>query len=233
MTTTTMTRTMARIRTRSARRKSVRSVRKRRRRSIRSTVVVIVAQAPTMLTGVVQVLAASTRGANPDPVPGTATRSTAGRRARAAAPSAATVKSADTSSQRPRATDPVSKSPRATVASKSPQDMVASKSLRAMVASKSLRAMVASKNLRAMVARKNPTAEADTSAQLRLPSTVLVTCLVALKKSPSRDTVKAAVMMRMSTAPGGPKDMERRAMDAGIRLRLCLAWSGCSLVSVP
>jgi hypothetical protein len=215
MTTTTMTRTMARIRTRSARRKSVRSVRKRRRRSIRNTVVVIVAQAPTMLTGVVQVLAASTRGANPDPVPGTATRSTAGRRARAAAPSAATVKSADTSSQRPRATDPVSKS------------------LRAMVASKSLRAMVASKNLRAMVARKNPTAEADTSAQLRLPSTVLVTCLVALKKSPSRDTVKAAVMMRMSTAPGGPKDMERRAMDAGIRLRLCLAWSGCSLVSVP
>jgi hypothetical protein len=206
MTTTTMTRTMARIRTRSARRKSVRSVRKRRRRSIRNTVVVIVAQAPTMLTGVVQVLAASTRGANPDPVPGTATRSTAGRRARAAAPSAATVKSADTSSQRPRATDPVSKS---------------------------LRAMVASKNLRAMVARKNPTAEADTSAQLRLPSTVLVTCLVALKKSPSRDTVKAAVMMRMSTAPGGPKDMERRAMDAGIRLRLCLAWSGCSLVSVP
>jgi hypothetical protein len=177
-----------------------------------------------MLTGVVQVLAASTRGANPDPVPGTATRSTAGRRARAAAPSAATVKSADTSSQRPRATDPVSKSPRATVASKS---------LRAMVASKSLRATVASKNLRAMVARKNPTAEADTSAQLRLPSTVLVTCLVALKKSPSRDTVKAAVMMRMSTAPGGPKDMERRAMDAGIRLRLCLAWSGCSLVSVP
>jgi hypothetical protein len=224
MTTTTMTRTMARIRTRSARRKSVRSVRKRRRRSIRNTVVVIVAQAPTMLTGVVQVLAASTRGANPDPVPGTATRSTAGRRARAAAPSAATVKSADTSSQRPRATDPVSKSPRATVASKS---------LRAMVASKSLRATVASKNLRAMVARKNPTAEADTSAQLRLPSTVLVTCLVALKKSPSRDTVKAAVMMRMSTAPGGPKDMERRAMDAGIRLRLCLAWSGCSLVSVP
>jgi hypothetical protein len=215
MTTTTMTRTMARIRTRSARRKSVRSVRKRRRRSIRNTVVVIVAQAPTMLTGVVQVLAASTRGANPDPVPGTATRSIAGRRARAAAPSAATVKSAGTSSQRPRATDPVSKSP---------QDMVASKSLRAMVASK---------NLRAMVARKNPTAEADTSAQLRLPSTVLVTCLVALKKSPSRDTVKAAVMMRMSTAPGGPKDMERRAMDAGIRLRLCLAWSGCSLVSVP
>jgi hypothetical protein len=224
MTTTTMTRTMARIRTRSARRKSVRSVRKRRRRSIRNTVVVIVAQAPTMLTGVVQVLAASTRGANPDPVPGTATRSTAGRRARAAAPSAATVKSADTSSQRPRATDPVSKSPRATVASKSP---------RATVASKSPQDMVASKNLRAMVARKNPTAEADTSAQLRLPSTVLVTCLVALKKSPSRDTVKAAVMMRMSTAPGGPKDMERRAMDAGIRLRLCLAWSGCSLVSVP
>jgi hypothetical protein len=215
MTTTTMTRTMARIRTRSARRKSVRSVRKRRRRSTRNTVVVIVAQAPTMLTGVVQVLAASTRGANPDPAPGTATRSTAGRRARAAAPSAATVKSADTSSQSPRATDPVSKSP---------QDMVASKSLRAMVASK---------NLRAMVARKNPTAEADTSAQLRLPSTVLVTCLVALKKSPSRDTVKAAVMMRMSTAPGGPKDMERRAMDAGIRLRLCLARSGCSLVSVP
>jgi hypothetical protein len=203
--TTMTTRTMARIRTRSVRRRSVRSVKKKRRRSTRSTVVVIVAQAPTMLTGVVQVLAASTKGANPDPAPGTATRSTAGRRARVAAPSAATVKSADTSS----------KSPRATVASKSLQDMVANK------------------NLRAMVARKSPTAEADTSVQPRLPSTALVTCLAALKKSPSRDTVKAAVMMRMSTAPGGPKDMERRAMDAGIRLRLCLAWSGCSLVSVP
>jgi hypothetical protein len=185
----TTTQTMAMIRMRSARR--------RRRRSTRNTVAVTTTR--TMLTGVVQVLVVNTKGANLAPVPGPASSSSVGRRARAVAPSETLVAMAENAS--------TSSSPHMEV-----------KNHRAMdLASKSPMA----ENLALRVV--------DTGVLLRHPSTALVICLVVLKKSPRRRITDAAVTTKMSTAQGGRSmaredtaaalvaDTERRDMEADIR----------------
>jgi hypothetical protein len=194
-TTTTTTQTMAMIRMRSARRRSGRSVR-RKRRSTRNTVAVTTTR--TMLTGVVQVLVVNTKGANLALVPGPASSSSVGRRARVAAPSetlVAMVENASTSS--------------------SPH-----------MEAKNHRAMdLASKNPTVEILTPPVV---DTGVPRRLQSMALVTCLVVLKKSPRRRVTAAVKtkmstapesrsMAREDTAAALVADTERKDMDADIR----------------
>jgi hypothetical protein len=215
----TTTQTMVMIRTRSARRRSVRSVRRRKRRSISNTVAVTMTR--TMLTGVVQVLVASMKGASLAPVPGPASSSIAGRRARARAvvPSETLVAMAENAS--------TSSSPHMEARNHPATDLVSKNHPATDLVSKNHPATD--------LASKNPTVEiltlrvVDTNVPRRLQNTALVTCLVVLRRKPKRGLTAAAVTTKTSTAQGSRSmaredtvaalvaDTERKDMDADIR----------------